>query len=151
MTRDDPRTHSASEQEGNPAAESIPRLVHREIRREWTALWTQKIEDKHAAEAVARRDYELLFVDAGTVINASKDYTPPDLREIFARNERILGLPLRAPESHVGGMRKFARERLATQRRWHRTPQRAPWNGSAPPRKAGGPPRQGGRGWLHRR
>jgi hypothetical protein len=149
VTRDNPRTHSASKQEGNIAAASIPRLVQREIRQEWSELWTQKIEDRYVAEDVARRDYELLFVDEGTVINASKDYAPPDLREILARNERILGMPLRAPDPNVGGMRKFARECLVTQQRWRRAPRRVPRTDPAR-RKSSGPPRQGGRGWLHR-
>lgn len=150
MKRDDQLINSASNQEGNLAARTIPRLLHREIRREWAELWTQKIEDKQVAEDVARRNYELLFVEEGTVIKASKDYAPPDLNKIFEQNERILGVQLLTPDPSVGGMRKFARDHLANQPRWRRVPRQVLCTDTDPQQKPSGPPRKGGRGWLHR-
>lgn len=136
--------HSASNQEGNEPVHQISK----QIRMEWKDLWDQRIEDKLVAEDVARRNYELLFVERGTVIKATKDYKPPDLEEIMETNEKLLGVKLTYPDPDVGGWGKFAREVLSKEARWRKIRERRP---SLPKEKpTNGPPKKGGRGWVHR-
>lgn len=121
--------------------------IRDEVKQQWTSLWTQKIEDKCVAEDLARQNYELLFIERGTVIKATKDYKPPDIREIYELNEKLLGVPLSYPDPRVGGWRKFARKHLAQQARWRgdgNQSERAPAD-----KKENGPRKKGGRGWLH--
>ena len=54
-----------------------------DVRKEWRLLWRHCIVDKVRAESIADRDYSLLFVDRGTVIAATRDFKPPDLKEIL--------------------------------------------------------------------
>ncbi|MDH5462463.1 MAG: hypothetical protein OEX09_09630, partial [Candidatus Bathyarchaeota archaeon] len=48
-----------------------------ELKQRWRILWRHRIDDKVRAEGIASKDYDLLFVDRGTVIVATKDYKPP--------------------------------------------------------------------------
>jgi len=53
------------------------------LRTRWKSLWLDRIDDRVRAEGIANEDYDLLFVDKGTVIVATRDYKPPDFREIL--------------------------------------------------------------------
>lgn len=135
---------SAFNQKGTKPAQHI----NHQIRKEWRELWDHKIEDKVAAEDVARRNYELLFVERGTVIQATKDYQPLDLREIREKNEKMLGVKLTQPNPQIGGWRKFSKDVLAKQTRWRSMPPRTRQQPSPP---ASSPNRKkAGRGWLHK-
>lgn len=135
---------SAFNQKGTKPAQHI----NHQIRKEWRELWDHKIEDKIAAEDVARRNYELLFVERGTVIQATKDYQPLDLREIMEKNEKVLGVKLTQPDPHIGGWRKFSKDVLAKQTRWrHTSPvSRTQTSPNAPTQNR----KKAGRGWLHK-
>jgi hypothetical protein len=135
---------SAFNQKGTNPAQHIGH----QIRKEWRELWDHKIEDKIAAEDVARRNYELLFVERGTVIQATKDYQPLDLREIMEKNEKMLGVKLTQPNPHTGGWRKFSKDVLAKQARWRHT---APHTRPHTSKKILHQNRKkAGRGWLHK-
>jgi len=134
---------SASHQEGNRTANTL----NQEIRREWKELWNQKINDKFIAEDVARKNYELLFVERGIVLWATREYTPPDLEEIIEMNEKLLGLEPICPDPDVGGWGKFSREVLSKQPR-QRNSRRSAVETSGKPKN--GPLKKGGKGWLHR-
>ncbi len=100
-------------------------VVHfrKEIRKEWNDLWDQRFEDRQRAEDIARKDYELLFVEKGTVIRATRGYQPLSLEDIIERNEKILGLELSTPRPNEGGYRKFAKDVLSNQARFRKHPQ----------------------------
>ena len=136
---------SASTQEGKKLANAL----RQQIRAEWSDLWDQRFEDKLVAEDVARRNYELLLVERGTVIKATRDYKPPNLQEIFEANERLLGVTLTSPDPKEGGWGKFSKEVLSKEPRWKRdTPrERQEYKVEKP---QNGPSKNGGRGWLHR-
>ena len=119
----------------------------KEIRKEWKALWDQRIEDKQIAEDVARRDYDLLFVETGTVIRASRLFKPLDLEEIIDENERLLGLNLHELKSDEGGYRKFAKNILSKQSKGGRAHLRRYELSAKNVRNC--PPKNAGRGWLH--
>ena len=92
--------------------------LRQNIRMEWESLWNQCFEDKNSAEYVARRDYELLFIERGSVIKATRNYKAPDLREIMERTEKICDSSLIHPNPKSGGWRKFSKDVLNKQRRW---------------------------------
>lgn len=58
-------------------------ILSQQIRAEWKSLWNQCFDDKLSAECVASRDYDILFVERGTVIKATRNYKPPSLEEII--------------------------------------------------------------------
>jgi len=121
--------------------------VRQEIRREWKELWNQKLEDKLIAEDVARKNYNLLFVDAGTVIRASRNYKPLDFEDIIERNEKIIGVNLKIPTPEEGGFRKFAKNVLSYQPRLNQKPKKQQELLDINMRN--GPLKKGGRGWVH--
>ena len=134
---------SVSNQERNKSVQ-----LRDDIRKEWTALWAQKFEDKQIAEDVARNDYERLFVETGTVIRASRKFKPLDLEEIIDKNEKLHGLRLTTPKPEEGGFRKFAKDVLSEQPRCGKAgaKRREPPNEK---KVRNGPPKKAGRGWLH--
>ena len=133
---------SASNQEGSGSAVQL----RQQIREEWRDLWDQRIEDKLVAEEIARKDYELLFIERGTVIRASKDYVPPDFEEIVRANEELLDIKLTYPDPRVGGWGKFIKD-VFPRRTHHTRRKRLELN----EKSQNGPRKSGGRGWLNRR
>jgi hypothetical protein len=117
-----------------------------EIKEEWRRLWRERIDDKVRAEGVASRIFPLCFVDRGTIIVATRDFRPLNLKEILSLNqvqnaEQVVGPPLA-----VGGWHKFARTVLNKQARNRRFLFEKP----QPDRVKNLQLKKGGRGWLHR-
>ena len=118
----------------------------KDIKKEWKQLWLTRIDDKVRAEGVANKAFPLCFVEQGTVIVATRDYKPPQLKDVLKMNriqdaERIAG-----PPPTVGGWRKFAYTFLNKQtrnRRFILKNQRRDQVTSLQLKK-------GGRGWIHR-
>lgn len=75
-------------------------------------MWRERIDDKVRAEGIADRDFELLFVDRGTVVTASRGYRSLDFTEILKDYEAPYDVQAKhkATSSMVGGWRKFGRE-----------------------------------------
>lgn len=132
--------------EGSESDEkAVLRVLPDDVKEEWKLLWRNRIDDKVRAEGIANRDFSLLFVDRGTVIVATRDFKPLDLKDIL-RLHAIQNVE-RIVQSHpsVGGWGKFARTVLNKQTRARS------WQESAPPRKDKKKLqlKKGGRGWLH--
>ncbi|MHA1213646.1 MAG: hypothetical protein ACTSSH_14460 [Candidatus Heimdallarchaeota archaeon] len=53
------------------------------LKKEWKKLWQERLDDKVRAEGVATKEYSSLFVEKGTVIQATKNYKALNLREII--------------------------------------------------------------------
>jgi len=118
----------------------------RTLKEEWKRLWRERIDDKVRAEGIANRDYDMLFLDKGTVIFASRDAKIPSFREIlelWAPPSMLYAVP---PDPRVGGWRKFIRTELRkvieSRKRRFDYRQRPNKNKSQPLKKDG-------RGWLH--
>lgn len=120
--------------------------LRKKIKQNLRNLWDQRLEDRHIAEDTARRPYKLLDIEKGTVIKATRDYLPPDLNTILKMYESILGVKLTDADTQEGGWGKFVRETLTKQPRWRAHGKTA----LKPQEKRNGPPKKGGRGWLHR-
>jgi hypothetical protein len=115
------------------------------IKEEWRLLWLDRIDDKVRAEGIANQSFSLLSVERGTVIVATRDFKPLDLREILcSRNvqdvDRVLG-----PYPSVGGWTKFARTVLNKQTRARKLDEAVPRRSHVKDLQV----KQGGRGWLH--
>ncbi len=119
--------------------------VLEEVREEWRLLWRDRIDDKTRAEGVANHNYSLLFVEGGTVIVATRDFKPLDLKEILTLHKMENVERLVSPHPSVGGWGKFSRTVLNRQsrvRKWNEPSQRRERKGSLQLKKCG-------RGWLH--
>jgi len=121
-----------------------------DVRNEWRLLWRDRIDDKARAEGMASRNFELLFVERGTVIIATRDFKLLDLKEILRVHKIENAERFIPPHPSVGGWGKFARTMINTQRRVTRAQQLE----EAVPRRVGRKKnlqlKKGGRGWLHR-
>jgi hypothetical protein len=100
---------------------------------------------------VASSDFELLFVDRGTVIIATRCYKLLEFKEILEEYAAPYEVKVKSetPPPSVGGWRRFGREMAASQRRADGR-RRAAWplsEGSGKTRSL--QPKKGGRGWLH--
>ncbi|TET56498.1 hypothetical protein E3J51_04805 [Candidatus Bathyarchaeota archaeon] len=119
-----------------------------ELRQQWTTLWRERIDDKVRAEGIADKNFELLFVDKGTVIVATRHYKPLEFKEILEEYEAPYEVKVKEerPLPHVGGWRKFGRHmaRRARSRRmlWLEDNSKKGRNENLQLKK-------GGRGWLH--
>jgi hypothetical protein len=87
------------------------------LKTDWANLWKTKLEDDIKAEGISVEDFDMLFVDRGEIIHATRDYRPLSFREIL---EKHLG-PEDASrvdiDPNVGGWRKFAKQNFPAKRR----------------------------------
>jgi len=121
-----------------------PTVLVDDVKAEWNLLWHERFEDKFRAEGIARQDYELLFVDRGTVIIATRAFKPLNFKEILNLHGIIDLERFIPPPPHVGGWRKFARTVLNKKkrvRRWEKQACRSRGDNQQL--------KKGGRGWLH--
>ena len=117
-----------------------------ELRKEWRALWWERIDDKVRAEGIADKDYERLFVERGTVIFATRKFRLLSFREILQLHgvidvDRVVGA-----HPSVGGWGKFIRTVIVNQqssKRKRRVGQC--FEGERQKQQL----KKGGRGWLH--
>lgn len=116
------------------------------LRMRWKSLWLDRIDDRVRAEGIAREDYDLLFVDKGTVIVATRDYKPPNFREILELHmeDKQPGRVV-VSNSGVGGWGKFVRDVVSKQKRFTKRGRLVP----SEPEKKKQQLKKGGRGWLH--
>jgi len=119
-----------------------------ELKRQWRLMWRERVDDKLRAEGIAAKDYQNLFVERGLVIVATKDFRSLNFADIVQQHvpEADRWVP---PCPSVGGWGKFIREVLRKQiiSRSSRRRQFAP---EQTDKSKCGPPKKGGRGWLHK-
>lgn len=122
-----------------------------ELKRQWRLLWRERIDDKVRAEGIATDDFDLLFVDRGTVIIATRCYKQLDFREILDEYDVPYETKVKqeTPPPQVGGWRRFGRE-IAASRRHSEGRRQGQWPiGKAQKGPQRQQQKQGGRGWLH--
>ena len=115
-----------------------------ELKRQWKLLWFERIDDKLKAEGIASKDFSMLFVERGTVIMATKNYKPLDFRQLLLQHNLVHDESL-VPSPSVGGWGKFTREVYGKKTGSMRK------RSFTQPACLSGPPKKGGRGWLHAR
>ena len=114
-----------------------------ELKREWTRLWRERIDDKVKAEGIAEQDYSDLFVDRGTVIVATRDFKALDFREIL-RLHRVADV-----DPAVGGWGKFVRSFVSVGRGSRRALEARLRLKAEEKAKRKQQLKKKGRGWLH--
>lgn len=45
-----------------------------ELKKQWKTMWSERVDDKVRAESIAEKDYNILFVERGTVIFATRNF-----------------------------------------------------------------------------
>jgi len=123
-----------------------------ELRRQWRLLWRERINDKVKAEGIAGKDFDLLFVNRGTVIVATRRFKPLDFKQILDKYETPYEIKIKkeVPHPSVGGWRKFGKEIAIMHSKKHKT--RRAWSKDKQKDGMKAPALQhtkGGRGWLH--
>jgi hypothetical protein len=119
----------------------------KEIKMQWKSLWQERFDDKVKAEGIANNDYSLLFVERGTVLFATRNFRPLDLKDILERNRLADAQRIVPPSPTVGGWSKFIRTLITGQVR--STRERRAIHYSIPERQRQ-QLKKGGRGWLHK-
>lgn len=114
------------------------------LKQQWKLLWRERIDDKVRAEGIASKDFELLFIKKGMVVIATRDYRPPDFKEIIEKYDVPYEVRIKQrPHPSHGGWRKFIRKEILSKKRnrkqykVHGNPKRNPQSSTS------------SRGWLH--
>jgi hypothetical protein len=126
--------------------ESVEGPTVEEIKEEWRHLWRERIDDRVRAEGVASQTFPLCFVDRGTIIVATRDFRPLNLKEILSLNQIQNAEQVVGPPPAVGGWHKFARTVLNKHARNRRFLFAKPRSDRVKNLQR----KKGGRGWLHR-
>jgi hypothetical protein len=126
--------------------ETTQKEIIEELKIEWKKLWRERIDDKVRAEGIANKDYIMLFVERGTIIFATRDFKPPDFKEILKQHQIINTENLIPPNPSIGGWGKFIKTTLSPQKKTH-TNRRTLFNIEF--KKKPQQLKKGGRGWLH--
>jgi hypothetical protein len=105
-------------------------------------MWIERIDDRLKAEGIEDQDFNLLFVDRGTIIVATRDFKQLDFAQILEGHGLTREGREIVPGSTIGGWGRFARETCGK----HVSAGRK----SCPhPKRVSGALKKGGRGWLH--
>lgn len=116
------------------------------LKEEWKSLWRERIDDKFRGEGIANRDYDVLFLDRGTVIFASRDAKIPSFREVlemWAPQDLPYAV---SPDPRVGGWGRFIRTAL---RKTGESRKRRFDYRERPSKRKKRQLKKGGWGWLH--
>lgn len=117
-----------------------------EVKTEWKKMWRERIDDKVKAEGIANTTYNSLFVERGTIVFATRDFRPLNLKDILEQHKISDVYRIVPPDPAVGGWGRFIRKSISRQKptvrtRWSRQYQT--------PLKNPQQLKKGGRGWLH--
>jgi hypothetical protein len=83
---------------------------------QWKLLWNERFNDKLRAEGVSEKDYEMLKVERGTVITATRDFKVLNFKDILEKH--LIEQPDRfiQPNVNVGGWNQFVKTKINTQK-----------------------------------
>ena len=117
-----------------------------ELKTEWKKLWQERLDDKVRAEGIATNDYSSLFVEKGTVIQATKDYKALNLREIIEQHQITNPDRYIPPNPTVGGWTKFIKTNISKNHSQNNIRKNFFNTKNCVPQR----PKKSGRGWLHK-
>jgi hypothetical protein len=113
-----------------------------EFNDQWKNLWRNLIGDKVHGEKIADRDYNLLFIEKGTVVGDPGKNKPLRYREILKQHKHA-GTKYPPPQPETGGWGKFSQTMIKPQKKTQ-TKKVQPTERKPPKRF-----KKSGRGWLH--
>ncbi len=112
---------------------------------QWKLLWNERFNDKVRAEGVSEKDYEILNVERGTVITATRDFKVLNFKDILEKH--LIEQPDRfvQPNANIGGWTQFVKTNINTH-----TPQKSNRHlREAPNKLIALQSKKSRRGWLH--
>lgn len=112
-------------------------------------MWNERIDDYVRAEGIAGVDYELLFVERGTVLCATRDYRLLTLRDILETHKVANAERFIQPNPLVGGWSKFVRTHILSGQCKGISPASEDMCQLEGGTKKVQQLKKGGRGWLH--
>lgn len=118
--------------------------LRRLVKKDWAELWKTKHDDEIKAEGISVNDFEMLFVDRGEIIHATRDYKPLSFGEILEKHVGQEDASKIDIDPKVGGWRKFAKKNFPPKRQTTRR--------ERPKEKVDLKQyqRKGGKGWLNK-
>lgn len=128
--------------------ENAQKELVEKVKAQWKLLWNERYNDKVRAEGISVNDYEILRVERGTIIHATRDFKALNFREILQQNmvedpERFV-----QPDLNLGGWNKFIKKEIINGKlRRKRSAAYAAENLSD--KHGTQQAKKGGRGWLH--
>jgi hypothetical protein len=120
--------------------------VIKELKSQWKILWRDRVDDKVRAEGIANREYSMLFVEKGTVIFATRDFKPLNLKDIVELHKLGDANRIIPPSPTIGGWGKFVRTSIISQKLSRKTKRAEQYVTSEKKRQQ---LKKGGRGWVH--
>ena len=114
------------------------------VREEWSSMWRERFDDRERAEGIATKDYELLLMERGLIVFASREARLPNLSEImdyWASEGKIY-----APSPSEGGWGRFIQTHV---HRDGHSRARTFRGEAAEEKKVRSQLKKSGRGWLH--
>ena len=81
---------------------------------QWKLLWNERFNDKVRAEGISEKNYEILNIERGTVITATRDFKVLNFKDIL--EEHLIEQPDRfiQPNANVGGWNQFVKTKINT-------------------------------------
>jgi hypothetical protein len=112
---------------------------------QWKLLWNERFNDKVRAEGISEKDYEILNVERGTVITATRDFKVLSFREILEKH--LIEQPDRfvQPNANIGGWNQFVKTHINT----HKPQRNNRASREAPNKLIAQQSKKSRRGWLH--
>ncbi len=119
------------------------------LKAQWKLLWSERFDDKLAAEGVSANDYDILQVERGLIIHATRNFKALSFRDIL--QQKMVENPERfiPPNVHVGGWNKFIKTEIAINRPQRKKHSTSDTSEKSPGKQAAQQSKKGGRGWLH--
>jgi hypothetical protein len=118
-----------------------------ELRMQWKRLWQERVDDKVRAEGVATADYCDLFVEKGTIIQATRNFKTLNFKEILEQHQIENVDRFLPPDPKIGGWNKFIKTNVTNQQ--PRRQKRGYFYRDEDKSKKQ-QSKKGGRGWLHK-
>ncbi len=130
------------------AFEAQKKLVEA-LKTQWRLMWSERFDDKVVAEGVSSNDYDILQVERGLIIHATREFKALNFKDIV--HQRIIENPERylQPDVHVGGWNKFIKTEITASRSQKYKKNASHISEKSPSKQASQQPTKGGRGWLH--
>ncbi len=126
----------------------VQKKIVEKIKIQWKLLWSERFNDKVRAEGISVSDYEILHVERGTIIHATRDFKALNFRQILEKNMIENCDKFTESDVHVGGWNKFIKTEI-TNRKSEKANQAAVFARNSHKKSAPEQRKKSGRGWLH--
>ena len=121
-----------------------------DLKVQWKLLWSERYDDKLLAEGVSVSNYDILRVERGLIIHATRNFKALSFKEILEQQKVENPERYIQPDIRVGGWNKFIKTEI-TPRTCQRSKRVASYVAETSSIKRElQQPKKGGRGWLHK-